>query len=204
MAGSASNRLHLLNRSALPARLRFSSSRRLVWDSWLAPGGGIQVPDPRRCDVEACASFTDPGNHVTYTATASLSGNNGGLAARMCGIAGAWRFNLDAEDGDGRGLRLQNFTAAAVHFECRFSNSPFLAVVVLDAGSTARLDLGDTEVSVIIDGMTSASLPLREWQNDILIDTDDLNGRALPSLTVRARDGRRGHPDDPDMQRTKS
>jgi hypothetical protein len=179
-------RLCVLNRSSHPARLRFHCDGLPVWDSWIAAGGRIAVPDPATSVIDAEVSLTHASSNVTYTAPASLP-CGGHLACAMTVIAGALHFGLRAEPGCRTDqIALQNTTNAEVRFELRLRGSPFGFATVLPAASSCTIDRSKLALDVVVNGVT-VNARIACWDSDVIVDCVQEQGEELPTLQMEAR-----------------
>ncbi|NWD67495.1 hypothetical protein HX870_07800 [Pseudomonas gingeri] len=180
--------LRALNRSLCAVHLRFYQESCLIWDSWLGAGAGLSIPDPRDCDIDIRAYFTDENTCVTHMAPARPPAKSGRLVAKMQARANTYQFSLDNEAAStAEGIELYNQCAGSVRFEARFLRSPFIRTFELQGAHTGLLTATGMEVTALVNGITTERVSINQWSSDLLIDTRAHHGNATPTINLIVR-----------------
>jgi hypothetical protein len=184
MTGSKQRReLQLRNQTPYLAYIRFRCGLHLAWEISIPMRGGICVPNPRQSNLETAAVFFDIAKNVTYTASAGLPRNCGGMIAKMTTEYHLPCFILEPEAGGKAGeIFLENLTRGDVSFVLSFMETPFRISLAIAPGKKQNLALHDLNFSVTVNGYTTAPFFIKTWSEQISIEIDYLGGDEIPRL----------------------
>ncbi|NWA03618.1 hypothetical protein [Pseudomonas gingeri] len=184
--------LRVLNRSLCAVQLRFYQENCLIWDAWLSAGAGLSIPDPEGSGIDIRAYFTDENTCVTHMAPARPPAKPGRLVAKMQARGDSYQFSLDDEAAStAEGIELYNQCAGNVRFEVRFLRSPFARTFELPSTRSTLLAATGMEVAALVNGVTTARVPINQWYSDLLIDTRTHQGNTSPTINLIVRRHRR-------------
>ncbi|WOS41151.1 hypothetical protein [Xanthomonas rydalmerensis] len=161
------------NRMRVDARLRFHCGRHALWDTRLQPGVSLDVPDLAYADIEIATCHLDPQTQVASRLSTRIDGGFGRsgvelprlVAKVQCGAGGSGFAVAQEAHPDAQALGLLNLTGAEVRFHCRFLCTPFECVMNVPPQATHLLRLGHVQLTVTVDGLTTAGLPLLPWRS---------------------------------------
>ncbi|HYD80325.1 MAG TPA: hypothetical protein VEC06_10990 [Paucimonas sp.] len=180
--------LRIVNRTALPARLRFRCDGRPAWDAWIAPGGEAIVPEPRSDRLTCSARYDDPETRVAFVLPAGPVFPGYCLAAGMHHVAQAAQFVCAMEPGSApHAVGIANRTGGDVGFTLRFLGSPFAVQLPVRAGDRAQFRPQEFDLVVTLAGVTSAAWRIRDWRGALEVHATKSNGLELPSLVQAAQ-----------------
>ena len=154
-APSANDALHIVNRTAVPARVRLIWAGLRIFDVWVGPAGAVTAPRfvPPRVMVEA--RMTDRTMRVTYAGSTRLIASTASVTARLERHSGANLFVLHAQEGVVAGaLHLANSCAEPIEYVARYADSPYVLTGCLAAGAARSIKYGQMELAVICEGIS--------------------------------------------------
>jgi hypothetical protein len=150
-----SRRLHLLNRTGQPARVRLLCANRMAWEVWLPAMGAVAAPPFAPTQVSLQAKLTDPRTHVTYLSRIARVRPVCSVMARMEQLSGAGIFVLEARDANvANALQIINQGAGSLDFVARYHDSPYRLTGFVKPGGVVQIAWALLDLVVVQNGFS--------------------------------------------------
>jgi len=177
--------LRVLHGAHGAARLRFRCSGIPVWTVLLERGGSLVLPTPSPGVLAVETRFSDAFDGTAQTVLTVLDRQPVRLVAALAGTHEGCRLRVEREPYDEPGrMALLNLAVSDIRCVLRFNGTPFVLATCVPPHAEQVLDLTAWDLTVTVNGITGSTLPIAAWAGDIVLGTNEADGRQFPTAAL--------------------